>query len=49
MLTEREDASLEVTKSVVRNKLKLPAHEDIALARIEDGRKIDLEDGERML
>ena len=38
--------SLEQTKEAVRHKLKLPAGEDIKLARIESGVHIDLEDGE---
>ncbi|KAH9830831.1 uncharacterized protein C8Q71DRAFT_323919 [Rhodofomes roseus] len=38
------DATLSETKDAVRQKLKWPAHEEISLARIEDGRHIDLDD-----
>jgi len=38
------DATLSQTKDAVRQKLKLPADKDIQLARIENGKRIDLDD-----
>ena len=40
-----KDASLAETKDAVRQKLDLPAGEDIKLSRIESGVHIDLDDG----